>query len=61
VRRGAVEIVFRRQVEEAADPGAKKAELIKSYRRLIDVYVAARVIRLRLTGVRSVVAGAFPF
>jgi acetyl-CoA carboxylase carboxyltransferase component len=39
---GAVEIVFRKQVEEAADPAAKKAELIGAYRGLIDVYVAAR-------------------
>jgi acetyl-CoA carboxylase carboxyltransferase component len=39
---GAVEIVFRRQVEEADDPVAKKAELIETYRALIDVYVAAR-------------------
>jgi acetyl-CoA carboxylase carboxyltransferase component len=39
---GAVEIVFRRQVEEADDPLAKKAELIDAYRSLIDVYVAAR-------------------
>ncbi len=39
---GAVEIVFRKQVEEAEDPAAKKAELIEDYRRLIDVYVAAR-------------------
>ena len=39
---GAVEIVFRRQVEEADDPAAKKAELIETYRGLIDVYVAAR-------------------
>ncbi len=39
---GAVEIVFRKQVEEAEDPVAKKAELIASYRGLIDVYVAAR-------------------
>ena len=39
---GAVEIVFRRQVEEADDPAAKKAELIEAYRGLIDVYVAAR-------------------
>jgi acetyl-CoA carboxylase carboxyltransferase component len=39
---GAVEIVFRRQVEEADDPAAKKAELIDTYRSLIDVYVAAR-------------------
>lgn len=39
---GAVEIVMRRQVEEADDPAAKKAELIEAYRRVIDVYVAAR-------------------
>ena len=39
---GAVEIVFRKQVEEASDPVAKKAELIEAYRDLIDVYVAAR-------------------
>jgi acetyl-CoA carboxylase carboxyltransferase component len=38
---GAVEIVFRKQVEEAADPAAKRAELIEAYRGLIDVYVAA--------------------
>jgi acetyl-CoA carboxylase carboxyltransferase component len=38
---GAVEIVFRKQVEEAADPAAKRAELIAAYRGLIDVYVAA--------------------
>jgi acetyl-CoA carboxylase carboxyltransferase component len=39
---GAVEIVMRRQIEEAEDPAAKKAELIDVYRQLIDVYVAAR-------------------
>ena len=39
---GAVEIVFRKQVEEAEDPAAKKAELIAAYKGLIDVYVAAR-------------------
>jgi len=38
---GAVEIVMRRQVQEAADPVAKKAELIAAYREIIDVYVAA--------------------
>ncbi|GAC1436258.1 MAG: carboxyl transferase domain-containing protein [Solirubrobacteraceae bacterium] len=38
---GAVEIVMRRQVEEAADPAAKKAELIAAYRKIIDVYIAA--------------------
>jgi len=39
---GAVEIVFRREVEAAEDPTAKKAELVAAYRGLIDVYVAAR-------------------
>jgi acetyl-CoA carboxylase carboxyltransferase component len=38
---GAVEIVFRKQVEEAEDPAARRAELIAAYRGLIDVYVAA--------------------
>ena len=38
---GAVEIVFRRQVEAAEDPAAEKARLIAEYRRIIDVYVAA--------------------
>jgi acetyl-CoA carboxylase carboxyltransferase component len=38
---GAVEIVFRKQVQEAEDPAAKRAELIDAYRGLIDVYVAA--------------------
>jgi acetyl-CoA carboxylase carboxyltransferase component len=38
---GAVEIVFRRLVEEADDPVAKRAELIAGYQELIDVYRAA--------------------
>jgi len=38
---GAVEIVFRKQVEAAEDPVAEKARLIAAYRELIDVYVAA--------------------
>jgi acetyl-CoA carboxylase carboxyltransferase component len=38
---GAVEIVMRRQVEEAGDPVAKKRELIDAYRKIIDVYIAA--------------------
>jgi acetyl-CoA carboxylase carboxyltransferase component len=38
---GAVEIVMRRQVEEADDPQAKKAELIEAYRKIINVYIAA--------------------
>jgi methylmalonyl-CoA decarboxylase subunit alpha len=39
---GAVEIVFRKQVEAAEDPAAMKAELIANYRKIIDVYIAAR-------------------
>src|SRR6187401_1843547 len=39
---GAVEIVMRRQVEEADDPAAKKAELVDAYRKIIDVYIAAK-------------------
>ena len=39
---GAVEIVMRKQVEEADDPVAKKAELVTAYRQLIDVYIAAK-------------------
>ncbi len=39
---GAVEIVFRKEVQDAEDPAAKKAELIAAYRGLIDVYIAAR-------------------
>jgi acetyl-CoA carboxylase carboxyltransferase component len=38
---GAVEIIFRKQVDEADDPAAKKAELIANFRKIIDVYVAA--------------------
>ena len=38
---GAVEIVFRKQVQEAEDPAAKRAELIDEYRKIIDVYIAA--------------------
>jgi acetyl-CoA carboxylase carboxyltransferase component len=38
---GAVEIVFRKLVEEAEDPVAKRAELISAYQDLIDVYRAA--------------------
>ncbi len=39
---GAVEIVFRKQVEAADDPAAKKAELIDAYRKVIDVHIPAR-------------------
>jgi len=38
---GAVEIIFRRQVEGAEDPQAMRAELIENFRKIIDVYVAA--------------------
>jgi acetyl-CoA carboxylase carboxyltransferase component len=38
---GAVEIIFRKQVQEAEDPAAKRRELIDSYRQIIDVYIAA--------------------
>jgi len=38
---GAVEIVFRKQVQGAEDPAAKRQELIDAYRKIIDVYVAA--------------------
>jgi acetyl-CoA carboxylase carboxyltransferase component len=38
---GAVEIVMRRQVEEAEDPAAMKAQLVGEYRKIIDVYRAA--------------------
>jgi acetyl-CoA carboxylase carboxyltransferase component len=34
--------VFRKQVEAADDPAAKKAELIDAYRQIIDVYIPAR-------------------
>lgn len=39
---GAVEIVFRKQVEAAEDPAAKKQELIDAYRKIIDVYIPAK-------------------
>ncbi len=39
---GAVEIVMRRQVEEADDPAARKRELVDAYREIIDVYIAAK-------------------
>ena len=38
---GVVEIVLRRQVEEADDPAAKKAELIEGFQKMFDVYIAA--------------------
>ena len=38
---GAVEIIFRKQVQEAEDPAATKQQLIENFRKIIDVYVAA--------------------
>jgi methylmalonyl-CoA decarboxylase subunit alpha len=38
---GAVQIIFRKQVEAAEDPEAKRRELIDGFRKIIDVYVAA--------------------
>ena len=38
---GAVEIIFRKQVEESDDPAAQAAELIDNFRQIIDVYIAA--------------------
>jgi acetyl-CoA carboxylase carboxyltransferase component len=38
---GAVEIIFRKQVDGADDPAAKKQELIGEFRKIIDVYIAA--------------------
>jgi methylmalonyl-CoA decarboxylase subunit alpha len=38
---GVVEIAFRKVVEEADDPAAKRAELIEGLRKTFDVYVAA--------------------
>ncbi|HUB75200.1 MAG TPA: acyl-CoA carboxylase subunit beta [Solirubrobacteraceae bacterium] len=38
---GVVEIAFRKQVEAAEDPAAKRAELIEGFRKVFDVYVAA--------------------
>ncbi len=38
---GAVEIIFRKQVDEAEDPAAKRKELVDGLRQVIDVYIAA--------------------
>src|SRR3984893_2654340 len=38
---GAIEIIFRKQVQEADDPEAKRKELIDQVRGVIDVYTAA--------------------
>jgi acetyl-CoA carboxylase carboxyltransferase component len=39
---GAVEIVFRKQVEAAEDPAEAKRQLIEAYRKVIDVYIPAK-------------------
>ncbi|MCW3019662.1 MAG: Propionyl-CoA carboxylase [Solirubrobacterales bacterium] len=38
---GVVEIAFRKQVDAAEDPVAKKTELIEGFRKIFDVYIAA--------------------
>ncbi len=38
---GVVEIAFRKVVDEAEDPAAKRAELIEGFRTAFDVYIAA--------------------
>jgi acetyl-CoA carboxylase carboxyltransferase component len=38
---GAVEIIFRKQVEAAPDPAAARAEMVDGLRKVIDVYIAA--------------------
>ena len=38
---GAVNIVFRKQVEQADDPDARRAELVAEFQRIIDPYIAA--------------------
>jgi methylmalonyl-CoA decarboxylase subunit alpha len=38
---GVVEIAFRKVVEAAEDPDAKRAELIESFKQMFDVYIAA--------------------
>jgi acetyl-CoA carboxylase carboxyltransferase component len=39
---GAVEIVFRKQVQEAEDPAEAKRQLIENYRKVIDIYIPAK-------------------
>ena len=39
---GAVEIIMRRQLEEAEDPEALRAQAVDGLRQIIDVYIAAR-------------------
>ena len=38
---GVVEIAFRKAVDAAEDPEAKKAELIENFKKMFDVYIAA--------------------
>src|SRR6266576_3546928 len=38
---GAVNIIFRKQIEASDDPDAKRAEMIENFRKIIDPYVAA--------------------
>ena len=38
---GAVNIIFRKQIDQADDPEAKRAELVGGLRKIIDVYFAA--------------------
>src|ERR1700683_175192 len=38
---GVVEIAFRKQVEAAEDPAAKRAELIENFKKMFNVYIAA--------------------
>jgi acetyl-CoA carboxylase carboxyltransferase component len=38
---GAVNIIMRKQIEAAEDPDAKRAELVDSFRKIIDPYIAA--------------------
>jgi len=38
---GAVNIIFRKQVEAAEDPEARRAELVEEFRQIIDPYIAA--------------------
>jgi acetyl-CoA carboxylase carboxyltransferase component len=38
---GVVEIAFRKAVDAADDPAAKKAELIENFKKMFDVYIAA--------------------
>jgi acetyl-CoA carboxylase carboxyltransferase component len=39
---GAVNIIFRKQIEAAEDPDAKRTELLEAARTIIDPYIAAK-------------------